>query len=128
MSLPDEVVHPEDIALPEPPLRDRLAARAADAASTVPFLLVNVVIWAVWLSTRGIGIDNSGFTLFTLGLSLEAIVLTCAVLIKQRLDEERGRRESDADLKNDAIAAEAGQKISDQLDRIEQRLGQQKLP
>jgi uncharacterized membrane protein len=116
----EEVVQPEDVEVPPPPKRDLIAAKAADAAATVWFLLANLLWWAVWLPTKGFGTDTSGqFNILTLLLSFEAIVLTIAVLIQNRLDAHARDKQAEADLKNNAIAAEIAQTTSAQLDRIE---------
>jgi uncharacterized membrane protein len=119
----DDVVHPEEVDHPAPPRRDQVAARVADACSTVGFLTGNVMVivgWAIGGSVSGI--DRFPFSGLTLLLSIEAIALTIFVLVQQRLSAEMRDRESEADLKNDAIAAEAAQATCAQLDRIEQLL------
>jgi uncharacterized membrane protein len=119
MTSASEVTRPEDVEQPEPHIADRLAAYAADKAARVWFLTANLVWWVTWLSSHGYGLDNSGFTIFTLLLSLEAIILTIAVLIQNRLDAAARDAQAEADIKNNAIAAEKAEKISDQLDRLE---------
>lgn len=122
MTVADEVVHPEEVEHPPPPLIDRVISRGADLCATWQFLLANPLFWLIWIPTKGFGLDNSGLTIFTLIISQEAIVLSVAILINQRLAATMRERESEADLKNDAIAAEEGQRTSRQLDRIEERL------
>lgn len=122
MSPTSEVVHPEDVEHPPPPLRDRIAAKLGVISSTSEFIMVNVLIWIVWFTTNGLGIDHYPFGFLTIVVSLEAILLSCAVLVGQRLEAEMRSREAEADLKNDAIAAESAEKISAQLDRLERLL------
>lgn len=124
MAAEDEVVvKPEDVEVPPPPRRDLIAAKSADAAATVWFLLANLAWWAAWLPTEGFGTDTSGqFNILTLLLSFEAIVLTIAVLIQNRLDAHARDKQAEADLNNNAIAAEIAQTTSAQLDRIESLL------
>src|SRR4051812_9006213 len=98
----NEVVHPEEVEHPPPPLRDRMAARLADASSTTSFIMCNVVIWVLWFATHGLGHDPYPFQFLTIVVSLEAILLSCAVLVGQRLEAEMRSREAEADLKNDA--------------------------
>lgn len=120
----DDVTQPEDVDHPPPPRRERVAARLVDGAATVWFLLANMLWWATWLPTEGYGADRGGsYGILTLILSFEAIVLTIAVLIKQKLSDGARDRQAEADLKNNAIAAEAAIKLSDQLDRLEQHFG-----
>jgi low affinity Fe/Cu permease len=123
MATTHDVVQPEDVEHPPPPVQDRLAARAADKAATIWFLLANLLWWAVWLPTEGFGADTSGqFNILTLLLSFEAIVLTIAVLIQNRLDAQMRDRQAEADVKNNAISAEESVKARAQLDRIERAL------
>lgn len=118
----EEVVHPEDVDHPPPPKKDQVATWIADRCSTVEFAGVNLFLIVIWAVTGGLGIDPFPFSLLTFILSVEAILLTVFVLVQQRLQLTMQERESDADLKNDAIAAEEAQKVKRQLDRIEKRL------
>jgi uncharacterized membrane protein len=115
----EEVVHPEEVRHPPPPKKDRAAAWIASKCATVEFGLVNVVLVVGWALA---GVEPFPFSFLTLVLSVEAILLTIFVLVQQRLQTEMQRREIDADLKNDAIAAESGQRIEKQLTRIEKAL------
>lgn len=115
----ERVVHPEEVHHPPPPRKDRAASWVADKCATVEFGVANIVVVALW---GLLGIEKFPFAFLTLVLSVEAILLTIFVLVQQRLEAEMQQRESDADLKNDAIAAEESQKITEQLDRIEARL------
>lgn len=116
MTAADEVVHPEEVRHPPPPRKDRAAAWVADKCATVEFAVANIVLVVGWGLLK---IEKFPFAFLTLVLSVEAILLTICVLVQQRLQTEMQRREIDADLKNDAIAAEEGQRTSKQLDRIE---------
>lgn len=122
MTNKEEVVHPEDVEHPPPPKKDLVAAKIADACSTVEFALVNLALIVLWALTGGFGIDKFPFSLLTFILSVEAILLTVFVLVQQRLQLVMQKRESDADLKNDAIAADEATATRKQLDRIERAL------
>lgn len=91
-------------------------------AATIWFLLANLIWWAIWLPTDGLGADNSGYNILTLLLSFEAIVLTIAVLIQNRLDAQMRDRQAEADVKNNAIAAEASLKIIKKLEALERKM------
>lgn len=120
-----DVTRPEDVDHPPPPRRDLVAAVAADWAATVWFLLANLFWWAVWLPTDGFGFDTPGqYNILTLLLSFEAIVLTIAVLIQNRLDAQAHKRQVEADVKNNAIAAEASLKVLKNLEAIQRALKQ----
>ena len=103
--------------------RDEFAAKAADSAASVWFLGINVLWWATWVPTKGYGVDTQGqFGILTLALSFEAIVLTIAVLIQNRLDARARDRQIEADVKNNAIAAESAIKILRQLETLQRSL------
>lgn len=87
----------------------------ADLCATVEFLLLNVVVIVVW---PFLGIEKFPYSGLTLVLSVEALLLAIFILVQQRLEEERSKREAEADLKNDAIAAEASAHISEALDEV----------
>lgn len=126
MAQVEDVVQPEDVEHPPPPARDRIAARTADKAATIWFLLANLIWWGTWLPTNGYGLDNSGqFSILTLLLSFEAIILTIAVLIQNRLDAQTRDRQAEADVKNNAIAAETSLKILSKLANLERALKKQ---
>jgi uncharacterized membrane protein len=68
-----------------------LADRVTQLASTPGFLIVHVAIFALWLAWNvgALGVrpfDPFPFGLLTLALSIEAIVLTCLVLLSQGRD------------------------------------------
>ena len=113
------VVHPEDVEHPPPPAKDRAAAWVADKCATVEFAVINVAIVLVWAL---LAIEPFPFAFLTLVLSVEAILLTIFVLVQQRLEGDIQKREAEADLKNDALAAEYSEKTSKMLERILSRL------
>lgn len=119
--MPD-VVHPEDVKHPPPPLKDRTAAWVADRCATVEFAGINLLVIVAWALTGGFGLDPFPFGLLTFILSVEAILLTVFVLVQNRLEGTMQKREIEADLKNDAIAADESKKTSRQLARIEKLL------
>ena len=112
----EEVVHPEDVVHPPPPAKDRAAAWLADKCATVEFALANLLVIGVWAF---LSIEPFPYSFLTLVLSVEAILLTVFVLVQQRLEGDMNKREMEADLKNDAIAADESQKTHKQLDEIE---------
>lgn len=115
----DKVVQPEDVEHPPPPKKDRAAAWVADKCATVEFGLANVALVVAWGLLK---IEPFPYSFLTLVLSVEAILLTVFVLVQQRLQAEVQRREIEADLKNDAIAAEESLEIKKYLKRIERLL------
>ena len=114
-----EVVHPEDVKHPPPPRKDRAAAWVADKCATVEFALVNVAIVLAWALLSN---EEFPYPFLTLVLSVEAILLSVCVLVQNRLEAQMQKREMEADLKNDAIAAEESERARRQLDRMERKI------
>jgi uncharacterized membrane protein len=117
--MPQQIVHPEDVDHPPPPLKDQVAAWLAERCATVEFGLANVLFVLAW---GLLGVESFPYPGLTLALSIEAILLTVFVLVEQRLQNETQRRESDADLKNDAIAADASRRAEQILKRIDRKV------
>lgn len=115
----EEVVHPEDVEHPEPTRRDRVAAWLAARCATVEFAALNLAFVVAWALA---GIERFPYAGLTLALSIEAILLTVFVLVEQRVLTETQRREADADLKNDAIAADSADATARLLRRIDRKV------
>lgn len=82
------------------------AQRTADwitwFSGSMPFLVLNAVLFGIWIliNTFPIGIpffDPYPFGLLTMIVSLEAIFLSCFVLISQNRQEEKDRQRSEND-------------------------------
>lgn len=114
-----QAVHPEEVEHPEPPRKDRWAAKVADLCATVEFALLNLIVVIAWALCK---IEAFPYSFLTLVLSVEAILLTIFVLVQQRLESEAQRREIEADLKNDAVAAEHSESTTHTLSEIVDRL------
>ena len=71
-------------------------AIARFAGSTI-FLLVNILVFTLWLSTGGIGHDSYPFQFLTMAVSLEAIILATLLLISQNRQAQKDRLAADAD-------------------------------
>lgn len=93
------ISHPEKEA-------QSLAQKIADWISwfsgSMPFLFLNALFFAVWIliNTIPLGIeffDPYPFGFLTLVVSLEAIFLSCFVLISQNRQEEKDRKRSESD-------------------------------
>jgi uncharacterized membrane protein len=69
-----------------------VADRITQFAGSVPFVLLHVVWFAMWI---GLGVEDFPFGLLTMIVSLEAIFLTSFVLLSQNRADER--REALAD-------------------------------
>jgi uncharacterized membrane protein len=69
----------------------RLGERVADAITGVcgdmRFVYIHVVLFTIWIATRGFGSDGFPFNFLTMAVSLEAIFLSTFILISQNRQE-----------------------------------------
>ena len=96
----------------------RAADAIADFSGSIPFVLIHVVIFAVWVGYNVItrtGFDPYPFQLLTLVVSLEAIFLSTFVLLSQNRqaakDHIRSDIEYDVNLKAELEIAELHRKV-----------------
>ncbi len=112
---------------------DRVADWAAWFSGSVPFLALHVawfIIW-IWINTTGVpGIekfDPYPFGLLTMIVSLEAIFLSCLVLISQNRQASKDRVRSDVEyevnVKAELEVAQLHEKLDRLSDQIAERLG-----
>ena len=103
---------------------DRVADWAAWFSGSVPFLLLHVawfVIW-IWINTTGISgiekFDPYPFGLLTMIVSLEAIFLSCLVLISQNRQAAKDRVRSDVEYEVNVKAELEVAHLHEKLDRL----------
>ena len=95
----------EEVKIPTTPLQ-RIADWIAWFSGSMPFLLLNILWFVTWISlntlilpkdpvTNEVGFDPFPFGLLTMIVSLEAIFLSCFVLISQNRQTEKDRVRSD---------------------------------
>ncbi len=112
---------------------DRVADWAAWFSGSVPFLALHIawfVIW-IWINTTGMpGVekfDPYPFGLLTMIVSLEAIFLSCLVLISQNRQASKDRVRSDVEyevnVKAELEVAQLHEKLDRLSDQIAERLG-----
>lgn len=79
------MIHPTELRPSEP--RTRVGQRIADSITTLcgdmRFVYLHVVLFALWIGTRGFGSDHFPFNFLTMAVSLEAIFLSTFILISQ---------------------------------------------
>lgn len=102
----------------------RLASAIANASGSIPFLLVHILIFACWITWNlevipgTVAFDPYPFGFLTMAVSLEAIFLSCLVLLAQNVQSERDKIRNDVEyevnLKAELEVAELHRKI-DQL-------------
>lgn len=95
----------EEVKIPTSAL-EKIADWIAWFSGSMPFLLINVIWFVTWISlntlilpvnpeTNEVGFDPFPFGLLTMIVSLEAIFLSCFVLISQNRQTEKDRVRSD---------------------------------
>ena len=85
--------------------------RASDAVTAfcgkMLFVYVHVVVFAVWIGTRGFGQDAFPFNFLTMAVSLEAIFLSTFILISQN------RQQAEAEKHNATVQEKLHQMLQD---------------
>ena len=85
------------------------------AGSTI-FLLVNILVFMVWLATGGVGHDSYPFQFLTMAVSLEAIILATLLLISQNRQAAKDRLAAEADYHTNLAAKQEIEAILTHLD------------
>ena len=90
-------------------LGQRVADIIAEFSGSIPFLLLNLVIFVVWLVANTLGPKNIQFDPFpfqflTMAVSLEAIFLSIFVLVSQNRQSAKDRMKTDLDYQVDVKA------------------------
>ena len=80
----------------------RIADLIADFSGSMPFLLINLVAFVIWISLNTLGPKNAQFDPYpfqflTMAVSLEAIFLSIFVLISQNRQSSKDRIKADLD-------------------------------
>jgi CRP/FNR family transcriptional regulator, cyclic AMP receptor protein len=101
---------------------ERFADWLARISGTLPFLLVHVAWFATWVGINVFGepFDPFPFGLLTMVVSLEAIFLSCVVLISQSRQESRDRIRSDAEYDANIRAAVEVTQLHVKFDHFEE--------
>jgi len=104
---------------------ERFADWLAYVSGTLPFLLVHVAWFAVWVLVNqgllpvGAPFDPFPFGLLTMVVSLEAIFLSCVVLISQNRQAARDRIRSDAEYEANIRSAVEVSQLHVKVDQFE---------
>jgi len=102
-----DIVRLEQETLGQPSLLDRLANAASRLASGGWFVVIHLIWFTVWIALnwgRADSFDPFPFSLLTLAVSLEAIVLTGLVLRAQSRMTEQADRRAELDLQINLLA------------------------
>lgn len=90
-------------------LGQRIADIIAEFSGSIPFLLLNLVIFVIWLVINAVGpknwqFDPYPFQFLTMAVSLEAIFLSIFVLVSQNRQAAKDRIKADLDYQVDVKA------------------------
>lgn len=106
-------------------LFQRIADIIADFSGSIPFLMINIVLfafWLIWNSIPSIAFDPYPFGLLTMGVSLEAIFLSIFLLISSNRQAAKDRVAAEIDHQvNTKAELEIGLLLQ-RFDDFEQRL------
>jgi uncharacterized membrane protein len=108
---------------------DRLSETIGSFAGTIQFVLAQIAFVAFWISANGglvpgmKGFDPYPFSLLSVVLSLEAVLLTSFVLIRQNRMSMRADHRSHLDLQINLLSEKEVTKVLQILQRISRHLG-----
>ena len=104
----------------------RFADGIADFSGSMPFLLINLTVFVIWIVTNIIAPqifrDPYPFQFLTMAVSLEAIFLSIFVLISQNRQSAKDRIKADLDYQVDVKSEMEMSTIMVQIHEMEQKL------
>ncbi len=108
-------------------LAQRVADLIADFSGSMPFLLINLVIFVLWILANTVGpkevqFDPYPFQFLTMAVSLEAIFLSIFVLISQNRQSAKDRVKADMDYQVNVKSELEMSVIGVKVQEIEQKL------
>ncbi|MBV9735070.1 MAG: DUF1003 domain-containing protein [Acidisphaera sp.] len=123
----DTIVRLEQEMLDERSFADRLSDRIASFVGTIGFVVLHVCVFSLWavLNTGLIPLhsfDPYPFALLCMIVSLEGVLLSTFVLIKQNRMGLRSDRRSHLDLQINLLTEKEVTKVIQMLQRISERL------
>jgi uncharacterized membrane protein len=125
----DTIVHLEEEALKRRCLSDKMADAVASFVGSVPFVALHIVWFAIWVAiNRGMvpflkAFDPYPFALLCMIVSLEGVLLSTFVLIKQNRMGQRADHRSHLDLQINLLSEKEITKVIQMLEGISSRLG-----
>lgn len=125
----DTIVRLEEEALQRRCLSDKMADAVAAFVGSVPFVVVHVVWFVIWVAiNRGWvpflqPFDPYPFALLCMIVSLEGVLLSTFVLIKQNRMSQRADHRGHLDLQVNLLSEKEITKVIQMLERISSRLG-----
>ena len=125
----DAIVHLEEEALRRRCVSDKMADCVANFVGSVPFVALHVVWFAIWVAVnRGMipflkPFDPYPFALLCMIVSLEGVLLSTFVLIKQNRMSHRADHRAHLDLQINLLSEKEITKVIQMLERIGGTLG-----
>ena len=108
-------------------LGQRIADLIAEFSGSIPFLLLNLVVFVIWLVANTVGpkaihFDPYPFQFLTMAVSLEAIFLSIFVLVSQNRQASKDRIKADLDYQVDVKAEVEMTVMASKLHDMERKL------
>lgn len=114
------------LALPPRGLQERIADSITAACGDMRFVYVHVMLFGIWIATRGFGSDKYPFNFLTMAVSLEAIFLSTFILISQ--NRQQAVAEAHNKMVQDALLTMLQDVIDDEkLDQLNEEMIQMLL-
>ena len=123
----ETVARLEQVAQEQRTRLDRVIDRITHWAGSLPFVYLHLVWFALWTGVNLLPgrrpFDPFPFSLLTLLLSMEAIILSAFILISQNRQQRLGDRRAHLDLQINLLAEQENTKMLAVLDEIRNHLG-----
>jgi uncharacterized membrane protein len=105
----------------------RIADVIAEFSGSIPFLLINLIVFVVWIVMNTVGpkivqFDPYPFQFLTMAVSLEAIFLSIFVLVSQNRQSAKDRIKADLDYQVDVKAEMEMSVMASRLHDMERKL------
>ena len=106
--------------------RDKTAKCVAQFAGSMPFLLVHAFAYTIWIVVGGLqgekGIDPYPFHLLALVIGIEALVLSCFVLMNQFREDKAADKRNDHEYQVNVAANQKADALHTKLDDLSNQL------
>lgn len=95
---------------------DAISDKIASSVGSWSFVYIHVVWFGLWII---LPVESYPFSLLTMVVSLEAILLSTAIMMAQNRQSERDRHQADADYETNVAAKSEIEELQVRLARIE---------
>ena len=106
--------------------RDKTAKWVAQFAGSVPFLILHVFVYTIWIVVGGLqgekGFDPYPFHLLALVIGIEALVLSCFVLMNQFREDKAADKRNDHEYQVNVAANQKADALHTKLDDLSNQL------